>query len=172
MSVATAAPAMSPEQAADLAELTGAASVAAPVVPGAPPPVDPAAKITEELAGLVLMLAAMSAPLLPSLPRIYTPEVTQAAAAAVAAVCVKHGWLDDGLTGRWGEEVAAGAILLPLAFATYQGIRADLAAAKKTEPTKPAQIGEAAPAAGDAPGAKSVSFGAHAPAVGVASENC
>lgn len=122
------------EQAADLAALTAAAE-AAPPLPGSPEAAamampDQRERIAGELSALVLAFVGIARPILPSLAEIYTTETTQAAAAAVAAVCVKHGWLDDGLMGEWGEEIAAAVVLLPLGFATVQGVRADLAARK------------------------------------------
>lgn len=159
-----AAPA-SPEQAADLAALQAAADGQSPL-PGSPEAAalampDQRERITGEIAGLVLAFVGIAKPILPSLAEIYTAETTQAAAAAVAAVCVKHGWLDDGLMGEWGEEIAAAVVLVPLGLATAQGIRSDLAARKPSGPAlsdgaAPMAVAEVAPAGG---GSKSVQFG-------------
>lgn len=127
-----------PEQAADLAALQAtAASEAAPGAPGAPGEAEAAGPdLAQEIAGLVSVAVATLGPLFPSLRETYTPEVTQAAAQAVAAVCRKHGWMQGGMMGEWGEEIACAAIVGPLAFQTYQGIQTDMAArapAKKPE---------------------------------------
>jgi len=131
---------LSSEQAADLAALQAVADDA-PLLPGQEPPappVDPAEALTDEIAALVLSVTTVLAPALPSLKRIYTPETTKAAGAAVAAVCVKHGWLSGGLMGEYSEEISAAVIVLPLAVATYQGVKGDVASLKaKAEPKKP-----------------------------------
>lgn len=121
------APQLSAEQAADLAALQFAAAVEPVAMPGAPvEPPRPA--LADELKALALAFVGIAAPMLPSLARIYTEETTTAAAAAVAAVCEKHGWLTDGVMGDYAEEIAAAVVLLPLGFATVQGVRGDLAA--------------------------------------------
>jgi hypothetical protein len=104
-----------------------------PLLPGEEPPappVDPVASLADEIAGIVLSVTAVLSPALPSLKRIYTPETTRAAGAAVAAVCVKHGWLSGGLMGEWGEEITAAVVLLPLAITTYKGVKGDVEAIK------------------------------------------
>lgn len=161
----------SSEQAADLAALSAAAMAGDPVpVPGAEPVRDTGPSLADELAGLVTVAVGILGPVFPSLPRIYTQEVTRAAATATAAVCEKHGWLSAGVMGKWGEEIAAGAILLPLAYQTAQGVRADLAARRAVEQSKPARVersgapeqvrAEAVPT--EQPGARTVTFGAPA----------
>lgn len=142
---------MTAEQAADLAALEAAAATAGPE-PGSPEAMQiqqqgSAEKIAGELAALVLAFVAMAKPILPSLSEIYTPDATQVAAHAVAGICVKHGWLGDGLMGEWGEEIAAAVVLVPMGVATYQGIRGDL---EKRKPKQPDLI---------APGAKTVTAG-------------
>ena len=121
-------PAVSPEQAADLQRLQQAATEgqAAPLAEGQEEPA-PAVDLAGELSALTLAFVAMASPLLPSLAVIYTPDTTQAAASAVAAVCEKHGWLQDGIAQGYGEEVAAAVVLVPLAIATAQGVKHDLA---------------------------------------------
>jgi hypothetical protein len=134
---------LSSEQAQDLAALEmGVAE--SPMLPGEEPAPDPAATLGDEIAGIVLSLTAVLSPALPSLKRIYTPETTKAAGAAIAAVCVKHGWLSGGLMGEWSEEISAAIIILPLSVATYQGVKSDVAELKaKAEPAKKAQIAPA-----------------------------
>lgn len=169
-------PTTSSEQAADLAALSAAAMAGEPVpVPGADPVPDTGQTLADELAGLVSVTVGILGPAFPSLRTIYTPEVTQAAAAAAAGVCVKHGWLGAGLMGKWGEELAAAAILLPLAYQTAQGVRADLAARKaeaekaKGKPPAVERVGGLAPVSAAAvpteqPGARTVTVGAPMPA--------
>lgn len=166
----------SSEQAADLAALQSAAMAGEPVPDtGAEPVPDTGPTLADELAGLVTVTVGILGPAFPSLKRIYTPEVTAAAAAAAAGVCEKHGWLSGGVMGKWGEELAAAAILLPLAYQTSQGIKADLAARKaeadKASGKTPAveRVGGLAPVSAAAvpteqPGARTVTVGAPMPA--------
>lgn len=148
------------EQAADLAALTAAASEGA-AQPGAPvaEPEPAGPDLAQEIAGLVTVAVATLGPLFPSLRTTYTPEVTQAAAESIARVCDKHGWLQGGMMGKWGEEIACAAIVGPLAFQTYQGVKADLEARKP--PAEPARIAGpdlTAPAPTEAAGATAVTF--------------
>lgn len=136
------APALPAEQAADLAALENFANDA-PIIPGTPEAQAAevaAAKVplADELAGAVLAFVAIAGPMLPSLQKIYTQETTQAAAQSMAAVCEKNGWLQGGLMGEYAEEVTALIVCGPLAYATVQGIKADLAANRERE--KPAAI--------------------------------
>lgn len=160
---------MSSEQAADLAALRAAAApVAQPgqVVEAEPERPD----LGTEIAGAVTMAVALLGPIYPSLREIYTPETTQAAAGAVAAVCNKHGWLQGGMMGEYGEEITCLLIVGPLALATYKGVQADNAARAKTEPAKEggelldlsAPAAPAGPAPGEPVGQKTVTFGAPA----------
>lgn len=125
-------------QAADFARLQVLADEqtdAAPGVVEAAPP-----DMAGELAALVTALVAIAAPILPSLPKIYTPEATGAACAAVAAVCEKHGWMQGGFLSEWGVEVGAAVVLVPLAVATYQGVQGDMARARYIEKKKAADL--------------------------------
>lgn len=153
------------EQAADLAALHAAAA-GAPLAPGAAPEPEPQGPdLAKEIAGLVTVAVGILKPMFPSLGTTYTPEVTEAAAQAVAGVCNKHGWLSGGMMGKWGEEIACLAIVGPLAWQTAQGIRADLAARAPAEPLQsiagPDLTATTAPAA--PVGQKTVTFGAAAP---------
>lgn len=121
-------------------------------------------RLAGEISGLVLAFVSIAKPILPSLEAIYTPETTGTAAAAVAGVCVKHGWLAGGLLGDWGEEIAAAVVLLPLAMATAQGIKADIAAKKKNDREAPAVLSATVPADMQQPGQKTVIVGAPLPA--------
>lgn len=135
----TTADTITAEQAADLAALQAAAAdteAPAPGQPGAEPEAQ-APDLAAEIAAIVTMAVATLGPLFPSLRETYTPQVTQAAAQAIAAVCNKHGWAQGGLMGKWGEEIACAAIVGPLAWQTVQGIRADLAARERAR--EPAQ---------------------------------
>lgn len=123
----------SAEQAADLANLeTMATGAPAGQVATVPEPEGPT--LQEEIAAAMGMAVAMLAPVFPSLRGIYTPETMGAASGAIAAVCEKHGWLNDGFMGQYGPEIACVAIVGPLGFATYQGVSADLAAMAKNKP--------------------------------------
>lgn len=139
------APAIEPEQAAMLATLEAEAA-GEPPIPGTPeaiaaeeaaskPPID----LGGELAGLLQVVAGILTPALPSLGAIYTEANCQAAGAAVASVCNKHGWLQGGILGGYAEELAAVAVLGPMAMATYAGVKADLAKAK-AEPAAPTAV--------------------------------
>lgn len=157
-------PTMNPEQAADFAALQVAANEAdasAPAVPGAEPV--PTVNLAADIGGAIKVAVATLSPMFPSLKRTYTDEVTEAAAGAIAAVCEKHGWMQGGMFAGYGEEVAAVAILAPLALTTYQGIQEDMAEAKAKQRAKlepPAHV--AVPGTMDA-SAKAVTFGAAVP---------
>jgi hypothetical protein len=97
------------------------------------PVVDPVVLLSDEVAGLIGAVVAALSPALPSLSGIYTASATKAAASAIAAVCVKRGWLSGGLFGEYKEEISAAVILIPIGMATYQGVMADLAMAKRVE---------------------------------------
>jgi hypothetical protein len=159
------------EQAADLAALQAMAGdePPAPGTPGAPdglPVVDLATEISQ---GIAIAVAILS-PMLPSLRDVYTDATTGAAGAAIAAVCNKHGWLQGGVLGRWGEEIACLAVVGPLAVATYKGVTGDLAelrrkaAEKKAAGGQPAAVAAPVPVPGSLqqPGSNTVSFGAPA----------
>lgn len=165
--------ALKDEQAADLAALRAAAEQGSEIAPISAAEQDQAPAgpdLAQELQGLVSMAVVALGPIWPSLTRIYTDDVVQPASKAIAAVCNKHGWLSDGITGRWGEEIACAAIVGPLALATYKGIQEDnaaRAAAEKTAALKApdgaqVQAWQSNPAA---PG-KTVTFGAPMPAEG------
>lgn len=160
----TEAPSMSAEQTADLAALQASAA-GAPPVPGTEPISEPPRPdLAQEITGLVTVAVTVLEPMFPSLKATYTQEVTQAAAQAIAGVCNKRGWMQGGMMGEWGEEIACAAIVGPLAFSTWQGIRADLEArakaAKKTEAIT-VQSGPdlSAPAPTQQAGSNTVSFG-------------
>lgn len=161
--------ALSSEQAADLGALQAAAGAVEPLPGQEQEPQGP--DLAKELAGMLAVAVQTLKPAFPSLGEIYTEETIGAASAAVAGVCVKHGWLGGGLFGQWGEEIACVAVVGPLAFATYQGVQGDLEKmrARKAEQQRPGQQAGAVlagpamdlrapvPAAPDTP--KTVTFG-------------
>ncbi len=118
----------------------GAASGA----PGAAATADEA-RIAGELAGALQTAARILAPLLPSVAAIYAPEVCADVGAQLAPVCVKRGWLSDGLYSKWGPEIQAAACLVPLAVATYAAALVDVERLRAAQ--KPAKGGDAKPAA-------------------------
>jgi hypothetical protein len=149
-----------PEQAADLAALTAAATdtAAAPATQGAAGAPAQEANLAADISGLIAMLVATLAPAFPSLKKIYTPDVTGAAGGAIAAVCKKHGWMQGGMFGEWGEEIACLAIVGPLAVTTVAGIKGDIAARAKQKPEQIAAKEETKQVQGDALSA-GVTFG-------------
>lgn len=164
MSVQTQeAAAQSSEQAADFAALQAAAGPGPDEVAAEEQQEQARPDLAVEIAGLVQAAVGMLAPMFPSLPGIYTPEATQAASVAVAGVCHKHGWMQGGVMGRWGEEIACVAIVGPLAFATYQGVKSDIADRQPVERIGGPDLSAPVPVAGPAP-SKAVTFGAPVPA--------
>ncbi len=132
--------AISSEQAADLAAIQSAINDQATApVPGSPSE-PPKAELAVEFSGIIRLAVATLSPAFPSLATIYTEPVTAAAAAAAAGVCNKHGWMQAGVGGKWAEEIAAAAILLPLGWQTYQGITSDLEKARAAKPSEPVAI--------------------------------
>lgn len=142
-------PAISAEQAADLAALEAAAGAQAEAaaVAQAQEVQTTAGKLAGEISGLLTAAVAMAGPLFPSIVPLYTPQTIGAASNAVAAVCVKHGWMAGGFAGQWAEEIAAAVVVLPLAYATVQAVKADLAArAQATEKPAAGAVAVAVPA--------------------------
>lgn len=136
-------PQASAEQAADLAALEAAAGGQAQ--PGGKvatvEPEQQGPSKQEEIAALMGMAVAALSPMLPSLKAIYTPETIGAASGAIGALCDKHGWLDGGVFGKYGAEIACAAVVGPLAYATYHGVRADLAEHAKRRPIEAVAAG-------------------------------
>lgn len=162
---------LSSEQAADLARLESlAAEEAAPgALEAEQAVVNNRAALADEIAGMLMALQVSLSPALPSLKRIYTPETTAAVGSSVAAVCAKRGWLSGGLMGEYAEEFACGMIVIPLAVATYQGVKGDVDNLKESAPGTPAAVAKAAPPAAvvagvvavpDQPSGQGVTFGA------------
>lgn len=82
--------------------------------------------------GQVRMILALAVPILgklyPSIEDIYTEPTCDQVAAALGPVLTKYGVDLGDLGGKWGEEIAAIMVCGPIAFATYKGIMADIAA--------------------------------------------
>lgn len=91
----------------------------------------PAADPAAEVAALLSLLAGILAPLFPSLPGIYTEPTCKRLGDAAAPVLLKYEVSVGGLFDRWGPEIGLAAAALPVAIATAQGIKADLAARRK-----------------------------------------
>lgn len=125
---------LSAESAAALAEFDTLAAGEAPP-PGSPeaiaaeeaasrPPIDLAA----EFDGLLEVMATTAAVQVPDLATIWTADKRREVAERAAAVCAKHGWLQNGIFGAgYAEEIALVLTLAPLAFATWRAIRDALA---------------------------------------------
>lgn len=71
----------------------------------------------------------------------------QALSESIARVCNKHGWLVDGIGGKWGEEIALAAIALPVGFSTYKAVTQDLSVLKAKAQAKEKTQADAPPAA-------------------------
>jgi len=140
---------MSEELAALEAEAVAVDAVNAP--PADPPPEaeQPPAPANEqaEVAGLIAILAGLFAPVFPSLQKIYTPDTVNQIAAAAVPVMAKRGWTTGALLGKYAEELALAAVAVPVALATWQGIKADVAAAKAKDKAEPAKAITEQPAA-------------------------
>ena len=152
--------AMNAEQAADFAALQASASDAPPATGEA---VEVEIDLAKEISGLIAVITKIVEPMFPSLVLIYTEDVTQSAGAAIAGVCKKHDWLQGGMFGNYGEELACCVVVGPLVFASFKGIQGDIETRKKKalELDKPAPssvqltTGAAVPES-----AKTVTFGA------------
>lgn len=129
------APEMSAEQAADFAALQAAANSGEPAPAGQGQDPEPARlKLADEISTMLGLLVGVVTPIFPSLAGIYTPEVIQAVGNASQPLCEKHGWLQDGVGGKYGEEIMFLAVVAPLAWATHGAVKTDLAARAATKP--------------------------------------
>jgi hypothetical protein len=81
----------------------------------------------------------------PSLNTIYTEEARGKIAAVLGPLLAKYGINVHEVGGRYKEELAAGFVCVPIAIATYKGIKADIAA------REPAPKAVAQPAKGIVP---------------------
>jgi hypothetical protein len=151
---------MNPEQAADFAALQAMSDQGG--LPGQPgqEPAAPERDLSAEIAALMTIAVTTLGPALPSLKEIYTEPAIQTAAGVTAALCDKHGWMQGGVMGKYGEEIAALAVLGPLAYATYNGVAGDLAKMKKPGPEAgPGAAQLSAPIPDPAHGLKTVQIG-------------
>lgn len=91
---------------------------------------------TSQNAQQVRMILALSVPVLggmfPSITELYTDQQCDLVAASLAPVLTKYNINLGGLSDR--PEIAALMVCGPLAFATYKGIQADIAARKPQLP--------------------------------------
>lgn len=99
--------------------------------------------------GQVRMILALAVPILgklyPCLVDIYDDSTCDNVAATLGPVLTKYN-IDLGDMGaKWGPEIAAVMVCGPVAFATYQGIMADIASRKPQVPKAVASNGQKAP---------------------------
>lgn len=85
-----------------------------------------------ELASILQAVSSLFVPVFPSISKIYTPETCGALASATVPVLRKHGWSVPGIMAAWAEEIALATVALPLGFATWQAVQADIAQAEKS----------------------------------------
>ena len=105
--------------------------------PGANPEPEasaPAVDLRAEIGDALGAVAGMLAPALPSIGKLYTPDTCARVGDALGAVCEKHGWFSGGLLGENSVEIKAALVVVPLAVATYVGVKADMAAMDKAPP--------------------------------------
>lgn len=93
----------------------------------------PRAPLRVELADAITASVTLLEPFFPTLPTVYSPPTVQRLAVATEAVCVKRGWLANGLFGGASEEVMLAAVVIPVGLATWGAVRADLIRAKIEE---------------------------------------
>lgn len=84
-----------------------------------------------EISALLALAIAPLSMALPSLKDIYTEQTISALSYSMAAVCVKHQWLENGINSKYSEEIALAAVAVPLGFGTYQAVKGDIAAIKE-----------------------------------------
>lgn len=97
--------------------------------PGAQPaPEAQAVDMPAEVAALLKTAAAILTPAFPCLAEIYTEATCRQLGEAAAPVMDKYGLSVGGLFDRWGAEITLAATALPVAVATWHGVKADLAA--------------------------------------------
>lgn len=156
-------PVMEPEQAQDLAALMSQAD-AGPLEPGQVQEPEPAQRLPleQEIAGALQMASTVIAPMLPSVAAIYTEETCTAIGAALAPLCKKYGWLQNGIGGEYGEEIMALCIVGPIGYATVIAAKSDIAQRKKS--AVDVESRQVEQAAATTPGSKTVIIGAPVPA--------
>lgn len=79
-------------------------------------------------------------PLYPSIGPIYTPETIESIAGVLVPLMEKYGLTFGGFFDRWGPEINAIIVLVPIIGATFKAIKADNAA--RAEAVKAGYAGE------------------------------
>ncbi|MTV36274.1 hypothetical protein [Duganella radicis] len=98
----------------------------------------------------VLLVLGTALPVLgklyPSLLAVYTDEAQAAIAETVGPLLAKHGIDLKDFGGNYREEIAAALVCGPIAWATVQAVKADIAARAEApqQPAKPLPAGPAA----------------------------
>jgi hypothetical protein len=109
--------------------------------------------LAEENVRGVGMILALAVPVLsklyPSIEAVYTDEACGEVAAALGPVLAKYNVNLKDFGGRWQEEIGAAIVCGPIAWATVQAIKADIAARVGNSPQA---VGHAKAAALSAPG--------------------
>lgn len=133
----SSAPAIDGEQAADFARLMRAAGEpdadqAAQDAADQAQQDQQAAQAIDQNSEGVAMFLGLAVPFLgqlfPSIPGIYTDQAQAAMAMTLGPVLTKYGISLGDLGGAYKEEIAAVLVCGPIAWATYKGIMADIAA--------------------------------------------
>lgn len=79
------------------------------------------------MVALIETAAGILTPAFPSLATNYTTATCRRLGEAAEPVMDKYGLSVGSLFERWGAEITLAAVALPIALATAQGIKADLA---------------------------------------------
>lgn len=109
-------------------------------------PEAPAADVPAEVAALLKTAVGLLTPAFPCLAEIYTDATCRQLGEAAAPVMAKYGVSVGGIFDRWGAEITLAATALPVAAATWKGVKADNAA-RKALPDKMSVPESAAPGA-------------------------
>jgi len=89
----------------------------------------PAPDQVQAVAQALELAVAVLGPMFPSLREVYTPETIRSVAEVTGALARKHGW--DLSLGRWQEEIAFLAVVVPVGARTYQAVLRDLEARRQ-----------------------------------------
>lgn len=115
---------------------------------------------------LIDFLTATLVPLYPSLAAIYTTEVKGSVAIGVAPLLKKYDFDLAKLFGKYGPEIGAAMVLVPLVAPTLQAVAADRQAHKEARAAAAAKAKQAA-----APAAAAGADASSAPAGGIPDPN-
>jgi hypothetical protein len=92
---------------------------------------------TENVQAVMLMLQ-LAVPLLsklyPSIGDVYTEDACVSVASSVGPVLTKYGVSLGDMGGKYKEEITMVVVCWPIAAATYEGIKSDIAAREKQVP--------------------------------------